>query len=222
VLEEAAEVADAIDGLDPETGTGFDELEGELGDLLFQVLLHSRIAAEEGWFELADVARAIEEKMIRRHPHVFGSVDEETDRGAGSVPVEGTHAIRAQWQEIKLAERTASGRESAMDDIPRAMPVGLLAAKVLSRASGAGLTESALAPFVAALDPDHLGDRGLAIAIEAGSAGTDIEVSVKHSVERLIAWVRALEEFAADEGVDLADLSASAVAELFDRWRLGG
>jgi tetrapyrrole methylase family protein / MazG family protein len=137
VVEEAYEVVDAIDGFDPDEGTGVDELEEELGDLLFQVVLHAAIAAEEGWFTLADVARVVHDKLVRRHPHVFGD-----------VTVDGADDVVRNWDEIKAAEK---GRTGPFDGIPAAFPARLYAEKVQRRAAKAGLPAD-LAAELAALE----------------------------------------------------------------------
>ena len=104
LLEEAYEVLEAIDHLDVEAGEGFDHLEEELGDLLFQVVFHSVLAAEEGRFTLADVARGVGAKLIGRHPHVF----------AGATAADADE-VAAGWEQLKKAEK---GRASVMDGIP--------------------------------------------------------------------------------------------------------
>jgi ATP diphosphatase len=104
-IEEAYEVADAIARED------MDDLRDELGDLLFQVVFYAQMANEEGHFDFADVAGGISEKMIRRHPHVFGSVEErETGKVDGS------------WDEIKELERSAAEDSSALAGVAKALP----------------------------------------------------------------------------------------------------
>jgi ATP diphosphatase len=118
-LEEAHEVADAIARGD------MAELCEELGDLLLQVVFHARMAAEAGHFTLADVARGINHKMERRHPHIFGP-------DAGTTDVE---AVRATWEEIKAREKP---RQSALDGIALALPALTRANKLASRAARTG------------------------------------------------------------------------------------
>jgi tetrapyrrole methylase family protein / MazG family protein len=125
LLEESYEVLEAIDHLDVEAGEGFEELEEELGDLLFQVVFHATLAAEEGRFTLADVARGIDEKLIRRHPHVFGDVE------ATSIA-----ELSASWEQNKRLEK---GRASVMDGIPATLPALLYALKVQKKARSAGV-----------------------------------------------------------------------------------
>lgn len=115
-IEEAYEVADAIARDDME------ELPGELGDLLLQVVFHSRMAEEAGLFEFEDVARAISDKMEARHPHVFGDADDH----------------RPGWEALKAAERTEKGAESALDGVAVALPALLRAEKLQKRAARQG------------------------------------------------------------------------------------
>ncbi len=123
-IEEAYEVADAIERED------MDDLRDELGDLLFQVAFHAQMAKEQGHFDFAAVAAAINEKMIRRHPHVFGNAQErnqQPDTGA--------------WEQIKAAERAAqsSGEgASAVANIPLALPALKRAQKLGKRAASVG------------------------------------------------------------------------------------
>jgi len=116
-IEEAYEVADAIARRD------YSALPDELGDLLLQVVYHARIAEEAGLFAFADVARAITDKMIRRHPHVF-------------PPPPG--ASTAGWEEQKAAERLARAETRTLDGIPAGLPALTLAYKVNARAGRVG------------------------------------------------------------------------------------
>ena len=120
-IEEAYEVADAIKRDD------MPGLRDELGDLLFQVVFHARMAEENGSFDFEDVAAAITAKMIRRHPHVFG---DEEQRAAG--PVAGS------WEKIKAEERAAHSDDSALAGIAGALPALKRAQKLGKRAAGVG------------------------------------------------------------------------------------
>jgi ATP diphosphatase len=123
-VEEAYEVADAIERED------LAALRDELGDLLFQVVFHARMAEEAGVFDFEAVAKGICDKMIRRHPHVFGS-DEERREGA----------VEGSWENIKATERkqaSADGEHSALDGIARALPALKRAQKLGRRASLSG------------------------------------------------------------------------------------
>lgn len=127
-IEEAYEVADAVEKGDPK------QLRDELGDLLFQVVFHAQMAQERGWFDFAQVARSIHEKLVRRHPHVFG------DRS-----VSGDAELSRNWEEQKARERAAAGAAdgaggpvSALADVPRGLPALVRAAKLGKRAGRVG------------------------------------------------------------------------------------
>jgi MazG family protein len=120
-IEEAYEVADAIDRKD------FAALKSELGDLLFQAVYHAQMADEEQLFSFADVVQAIAEKLIRRHPHVFGSAQIETAADQ-----------TAHWEVVKAAERGHAGHKSVLDDVPLTLPALLRAEKLMKRAARVG------------------------------------------------------------------------------------
>lgn len=121
-VEEAYEVADAIERND------LSDLKEELGDLLLQVVFHARMAEEQGAFGFEDVARAINDKMIRRHPHVFG---QETYASLADQ--------KAGWEELKAEEREKKGRTaSLLDDVPVGLPALTRAVKLSKRAAGVG------------------------------------------------------------------------------------
>jgi tetrapyrrole methylase family protein/MazG family protein/ATP diphosphatase len=121
-VEEAYEVADAIERGD------LGDLRDELGDLLFQTVFHAQMAQEQGEFDFADVAQAICDKMLRRHPHVFGQAD-------GRTSAEQTDA----WEVIKAGERATKGKAtSLLDDIPASLPAMTRAVKLTKRAARVG------------------------------------------------------------------------------------
>ena len=117
-IEEAYEVADAIER------DAMSDLREELGDLLLQVVFHSRMAEEQGLFAFADVARAISDKMEARHPHIFGNADGTMTEG--------------RWEELKAKERQSKGAQSTMDGVARALPALLRAEKLQKRAARDG------------------------------------------------------------------------------------
>jgi MazG family protein len=140
-IEEAYEVADAIERGDR------DDLKDELGDLLLQVVYHARMAEEEGRFAFADVADAISEKMIRRHPHVFGP--------------EPAAAAPGQWEAIKAAEKSAkaertgaNGTPSLFNDIPAGLPALQKSAKLQRRAARLGFDWPSVAPILEKVDEE--------------------------------------------------------------------
>jgi nucleoside triphosphate diphosphatase len=168
-IEEAYEVADAIERADAQG------LREELGDLLFQVVFHARMAEERGWFDFADVAASIRDKLVRRHPHVFG---------AEPQPLEGP-ALETLWEEQKARERAASeeGGEgsSALADVPLALPALTRAAKLGRRAARVGFDWTAAAQVrgkvaeeLAELDA-ALGERSGAAAAAQGPAAAVVE-----------------------------------------------
>ncbi|ROS33393.1 MazG family protein [Curtobacterium sp. PhB78] len=130
-VEESYELVDAIDDGDP------DDVREELGDVLYQVVLHAGIAERAGEFTLEDVAAGVRDKMVRRHPHVFG--DETADTVDDVVRV---------WRAAKAAEKSA--RTSALDGVPRAMPPLERAVKLLERLKEHGAADTAVASVVAA------------------------------------------------------------------------
>ncbi|HEY9333716.1 MAG TPA: MazG family protein [Kribbella sp.] len=171
LLEETYETLEAIDTGDRE------HLREELGDLLLQVVFHSRVAEddEEG-FTVDDVAGGIVEKLIRRHPHVFGSVD-----AADAA------AVEANWETIKAAEKQ---RSSVLEGIPLALPALALADKVLGRAAKVLPAEFATPGDS---DADRIGHQLLAVVREARTLGIDAEQSLRVAVQQLAAEIRAAE-----------------------------
>ena len=122
-IEEAYEVADAIERGDPQ------KIRDELGDLLFQVVFHAQMAQERGWFDFAQVAGSIHEKLVRRHPHVFGGKS-----------VAGEAELSKNWEELKAQERAEAGggEVGTLDDVPRGLPALIRAAKLGKRAGRVG------------------------------------------------------------------------------------
>ena len=173
LLEEAYETIDAIDSGDR------GHLREELGDVLFQVAFHARVAAESDAadrFDVDDVAGELVAKLVRRHPHVFAD-----------VTVADADEVVANWDEIKRAEKS---RDSAVDGVPLAQPALQLAAKLQSRAERAGVD-------AAVPDPDdadaELGARLFALVREARAAGLDAEAALRRAALRYAEAVRAAE-----------------------------
>jgi len=218
-IEEAYEVADAI-----QRGA-MNELEGELGDLLLQVVYHAQMAAEEGAFTFDDVVRSISDKMVRRHPHVFG--DESRDK----TPERQTR----DWEEIKAAERRAIGevRESALDGVATALPGLTRAVKLQNRAARVGfdwphrsdvlekLAEETkeLADEIAAGDPDAIedefGDLLFVIANLARHLKVDPEAALRRTNAKFERRFRAIEERLAQVGKSATD---STLEEMDALW----
>ena len=198
LIEEAYEVLEAIDGVDEATGDGYEHLEEELGDLLFQVLFHSTLAAEAGQFTLADVAATVHDKLRDRHPHVFG------DLQAGTA-----EEVAAGWEQRKKAEK---GRESVFDGIPAALPSLLFASKVQKKAA---TLDGGVAPPVPSLDEalDALASLADGDRRPPGGAGGAADAGRPEAVvgEALLAVVAAARE----AGVD----PETALRTAADRWR---
>jgi len=167
LLEEAYEVLEALDHLDVEAGEGFDALEEELGDLLFQVFLHARLATEEGRFTLEDVVRGISDKLVGRHPHVFGD-----------ATVDSADEVAERWERLKKAEK---GRASVMDGIPATLPALAYALKVQRKAASQGVDWRTLVEGDEA--PGALGRRLLDVVDDARTTGDDPETELRVAAE---------------------------------------
>ena len=221
-IEEAYEVADAI-----ERGDSAD-LRDELGDLLFQVVFHARMAEERGWFDFDAVATGIHDKLIRRHPHVFAEASFSNAAEQNS-----------NWEEHKARERAAAAsrrgaeQPSALDDVPMALPALLRAAKLGRRASRVGFDwpeaggvreklNEELAELDAALAQESVPDPKSApsaeVAEELGDAlftlvnlgrhlHVDAEEALRAANSKFERRFRHMESIARGRGLDLAALS---------------
>lgn len=131
-IEEAYEVADVIER------RAFEELPGELGDLLFQVVYYSRFGVEEGRFDFHDIVDTLTAKMLARHPHVFpdGTLASRRE-GVSAAEVE-TRQVKSSWEAHKAAERESRAAVSALDDVPHALPALSRANKLSKRAARVG------------------------------------------------------------------------------------
>ena len=163
-VEEAYEVVDAIDALgDDPGGEEIDALGDELGDLLFQVVLHATLAEQAGWFTLADVAAGVDAKLVRRHPHVFAGLE-----------VAGTEEVVRNWDAQKRTERPE--RTAPLDGIPTGLPALQLAAKALRRAGALGGDPVAT--------EDQAGDELLEAVARLAAGGVDVEAALRRAVRR--------------------------------------
>ncbi|MEA2434884.1 MAG: nucleoside triphosphate diphosphatase [Actinomycetota bacterium] len=172
LVEETYEVLDAID-----RGALKDDLREELGDLLLQVAFHAQLAADDGRFDIADVADSIVAKLIHRHPHVFGETD-----------VADSGEVVRNWEAIKAQEKD---RSDPFDDIPAGLPALLHAYKTQKRAAGVGFTadeDGARTRLADALggpvDPESLGDALFWLVALARSAGIDPEGALRGATGR--------------------------------------
>jgi tetrapyrrole methylase family protein/MazG family protein len=176
LLEETYEVLDAIHLLEEDEAAGFDALEEELGDLLFQVVFHAVLGAEEGQFTLADIARGVHDKLHARHPHVF-------DPGAPATDVA---QLSVDWERRKVEEK---GRSSVMDGIPSALPSLAFAAKVQKKVASQSGTWQALG---AEIDP--WAAEVLELVDRARRAGIDPEAALRSATQALMAAFKAQEQ----------------------------
>lgn len=227
-IEEAYEVADAIEREE------VDDLRDELGDLLFQVVFHAQMAAEQGAFDFSDVAGAISAKMVRRHPHVFVR-DAEQGRGGATLNTDDT-TLNVQWEQIKSAEREArqavrggpqAGSKSLMDDIPRGLAALKRAEKVQRRAARVGFdwtsTEDVVDKVREELDELEQAVREAASNGEPASSGTESGLSTEsvgavheHIFEELGDLLFSVTNLARHLGLD-ADRALSAGTAKFER-----
>jgi len=214
-VEEAYEVADAIERGD------LADLKEELGDLLLQVVFHARMAEEGGSFDFDDVARAISEKMIRRHPHVFG------EEAYGSLAEQ-----KAGWETLKAQERADKGRAaSLLDDVPTGLPALTRAVKLSKRAARVGFVWPTVEDVVAKLDEEvaelkaelaagdtekarqEMGDVLFVVANLARALDVDPEDALRGTNAKFTRRFRYIEEKLAERGKtpdqsDLAEMDA--------------
>jgi nucleoside triphosphate diphosphatase len=229
-IEEAYEVADAIERADSKS------LRDELGDLLFQVVFHARMAEERGWFDFADVAASIHDKLVRRHPHVFS---------AHPQPLDGP-ALETLWEEQKARERAdikeGPADPSALADVPLALPALARAAKLGRRAARVGFdwTEAAqvrakvieeLAELDAALGVrptdapagqapraevvEEFGDLLFAFVNWGRHLRIDPEAALRSANQKFAQRFHHMESVARARGLDLQALSPNAWEELW-------
>ena len=231
-IEEAYEVADAI-----ERGA-HERLRDELGDLLFQVVFHTRMAEERGWFDFADVAQSIHTKLVRRHPHVF----------AGAA-IEAQHLPR-EWEAQKARERAqaagGAGDRGTLAGVPKALPALVRAAKLGRRAARVGFDwpdasgvrakiDEELAELDAALEAGRaaagragndaaaeLGDLLFAVVNLSRHLALDAEGALRGANAKFERRFRNMERLAAERGLALEQLTAAQWDELWRETKLNG
>ena len=210
LLEETYEVLEAIEALEHE---GHAHLEEELGDLLFQIVFHATLASEAGEFTLADVARGVHDKLVRRHPHVFGSVDADS-----------ADQVVRNWEQIKKAEK---GRTSLMDGIPGDLPSLLYAHKVQRKAASVGFDWDSVDDVYPKVleeleevrsDPSHeeVGDLLFSVVNLARRLEVDPEAALRGASAKFRRRFEAVEALAAERGADLHSLDLAALDTLWD------
>jgi tetrapyrrole methylase family protein/MazG family protein len=226
LLEESYEALEAIEELRPD-GSGYEHLEEELGDVLFQVVLHSALAAEEGQFALRDVARTVHDKLVARHPHVFGDVEANT-------PEE----VARNWEQIKQREK---GRPGTMTDVPANLPALLYAHKIQGKAASVGFDwasaagampkiaeelselEMAIAaapdggpPSAGPAVRDELGDLLFAVVNVARHLKVDPEAALREATAKFRRRFQGVEALAASRGLEVAQLDLDHLDQLWE------
>jgi len=192
LVEEAYELIEAVAGLEPDDLVAYARVEEEVGDVLLQVLFQAAIGAESGVFDIDDVAEVLRQKLVRRHPHVFGDVE-----------VADASEVKSNWDAIKRDEK-GGGSTSALEGIPQGMPALHRASKVQNRASKAGIYDGGrpleeAAGVLASLheaddDAENLIGQALFHLVDsARQLGIDAEVALQSAINRFEVVVRARE-----------------------------
>jgi tetrapyrrole methylase family protein/MazG family protein len=217
LIEESYEVLEAIDSKDPQ------KLKEELGDLLLQSVFHAQLAAEKKRFTMNDVINTISDKLVRRHPHVFGT--------HGKI---GGKAQLQLWEKIKLAEKGNQDRKSSVDGVPKGMPALLRSRRVLSKAGKARFEwndkrgawaklEEELLEFKEASQTrdrrhaeEELGDVLMALVNVARYEKLEPEQALHGSIDKVIRRVHHVEDALRSEGRKMQD---AKLPELLKHWK---
>ena len=216
MLEEAYEVAEAIDNQD------FDLMKEELGDVLLQVVFHARMAEEAGRFTFDDVVDGVAQKLVFRHPHVFGTVDARDSDGA-----------LVAWEAQKQIEKDQKTAGDTLDAVARSLPALMRAEKIQSKARKAGFDWDAVGPVLDKISEEaeelrqavqaqsnfeeELGDL-LFVTVKAGGfLGVDSELALHAACEKFIRRFRRVEELA---GRPLKELDVPALEDLWQQAKL--
>jgi MazG family protein len=224
LIEEAYEVLDALDGASPT------ELKEELGDLLFQVVFHAQIAQEKGEFHLADIIDRLHDKMVRRHPHVFGGADLKTSQD-----------VLKNWEDIKAAEKGVSSSsepgspKSLLDGIPSKLPALHTAYQMTAKASRVGFDWPRLEDIIAKLHEesaelleargrededkiaDEIGDLLFVAVNIARFLGIDPETALRRSNKKFDRRFRQVESAIKSQGREMRDASLAEMDALWEK-----
>jgi len=216
LVEECYEVVDALEEGSP------DKIKEELGDLLFQIIFHARLAEENGEFTINDVILTIIEKMIRRHPHVFGDATLGTDQ-----------EVLANWEEIKKREKGYQERKSILEGIPRHLPSLLRAHSLQERAARVGFDWSRIDEALPKLDEEmaefkeslktkdaedieeELGDIFFMLVNISRFLGINPEEALRKTISKFIYRFRYIEENAANAGKSLSEMTLNEMEALW-------
>lgn len=218
-LEETYEVLDAIERQD------FDDLRGELGDLLFQVVFYARMAQEEGRFDFDDICAAISDKLERRHPHIFGEAQAHT-----------SSEVLARWEQIKSDERAEKAQHSALDDIPESLPALMRAHKIQKRCAAVGFDWTSIGPVLdkvheeidevmheaqqAVIDEarleEEIGDLLFATVNLSRHLGSKAETALQKANRKFERRFRQVESIIAAQGLVMSD---ATLKQMEDAWQ---
>lgn len=216
LIEECYEVVDALDEGDPE------KVKEELGDLLFQIVFHARIAEENGEFTMQDVINTNIEKMTRRHPHVFGDARLSTDK-----------EVLANWEEIKKKEKGREGRKSILEGVPRNLPSLLRAHRLQERAARVGFDWTRLEEVLPKLDEEiaefkgslrtndasgieeELGDLFFVLVNISRFLGVNPDEALRKTISKFVSRFRYIEERAEAAGRPLNDMTIDEMEALW-------
>ena len=219
LLEETYELFEAIDC------ENTDSIKDELGDVLLQVLLHAQIAKEQGAFSMDDVIENLSEKLVRRHPHVFG----------GSVQADTPEQVVKTWDAIKKTEENLSQRVSVLDGVPSVFPALMRAEKIQKKAAKVGFDwdetpdvvekiheelaelETAIKRELPEEIEDELGDLLFAAVNLARFVDVDPEFALQRATAKFVERFHLVEAYAREGGLDLHDLSLDDLNVLWDR-----
>jgi tetrapyrrole methylase family protein / MazG family protein len=225
LVEETFELVDALEALDPEDAATDEALIEELGDLLYQIEFHATVAEQQGRFSITDVTAGIHDKLVRRHPHVFGAVD-AADAGT----------VVANWEQIKRDEK---GRTSVFDGVARSLPALAYAQHLMRKAAKVGFdwpdvtgplakVDEELAELRAAIAggdqaqvDDELGDLVVAAVNVARHAHVDAELAVRAAAGKFRRRFEGVEALAAARGIDLRSASLAELDALWDEVKRG-
>ncbi len=224
LIEEAYEVLDALDSASPP------ELKEELGDLLFQVVFHAQIASEKGEFQLADIIDRLHDKMVRRHPHVFGDADLRTSED-----------VLRNWEDIKAAEKgvdsssAPASTKSLLDGIPSKLPALHTAYQMTAKASRVGFDWPRLEDVIAKLQEecselqearsrddkeriaDEVGDLLFVAVNIARFLGVDPETALRRSNTKFDRRFRQVEAGIKGQGREMKDATLAEMDALWDQ-----
>lgn len=219
IIEEVYEFTEAIDQEDP------GKMKEELGDVLFQIIFHCQLAKEKGLFDLNDVIEMVSEKMIRRHPHVFGEVDRKLDTA---------EEVLTQWDEIKKTEEQHKHRKSILDGIPKHLPSLMRAYKAQKKVAKVGFDweraehvvekiEEELLETKQALEAhdldnlqEELGDLFFAVSNLARFMKFDPEVVSHSGVNKFIDRFQRIEQALEAQGRALQDCSLADLDQIWN------